>query len=144
MNIIFFIIFTITNFLLIFKVNQRFKPKVTAIAYGISFIVVPILMLASAYLLRIFKVANGNVAEQLYINVVFTLMVIIFLNLFLLLSDVMVNGLLNFQERHNTANINSNPIKFALNNKLNIKSFCRILFFLGSILGFYGIWLAKK
>jgi len=144
MRIIFFILFTITNFLLIFKVNPRFKPKVTAISYGISFIVVPIVMLSSAYLMNIFKVALSTESQQIYIDVVFNLMIIIFLNLFLLLADVMVNGLLNFHEKHNAANIGRNPIKFALDNKSNIKTFYRVAFFLGSVLGFYGIWLAKK
>jgi len=144
MRIIFFILFTITNFLLIFKVNPRFKPKVNAISYGISFIVVPILMLSSAYLLKILRVVMNKQSQQLFIDAFFTLMIIIFLNLFLLLADVMVNGLLNFHEKHNAENIDKNPIKLALNNKSGIKSFYRVMFFLGSVLGFYGIWLAKK
>ena len=144
MRIIFFILFTITNFLLIFKVNPRFKPKVIAIAYGISFIVVPILMLSSAYLLNIFKVFMSEKSQKLYIDAFFTLMIIIFLNLFFLLADVMVNGALNFHEKHNAENIDKNPIKLALNNKSGIKSFYRLMFFFGSVLGFYGIWLAKK
>ena len=144
MRVVFFILFTITNCLLIFKVNPRFKPKVVAISYSISFIVVPILMLSSAYLLKILKVVMNKQSQQLFIDAFFTLMIIIFLNLFLLLADLMVNGVLNFHEKHNAENIDRNPIKLALNNKSRIKSFYRVMFFLGSVLGFYGIWLAKK
>jgi len=144
MKIFLFIFFITLNSLLIFKVNPIYKPKTTAIAYGISFVAVPLLMLASAYLQVIFKISMSDAADQILINVVFSLMIVILMNLFILLSDVIVNTLLNFQEKHNGANLDRNPVKFALYNKEGVKSFYRIAFFLGSVLAYYGIWIAKK
>jgi len=139
-----FIFFIIFNFCLIFKINQLFKPKTTAIAYGVSLIAVPLLSLAVAYVIKRIKGNITNDFQSIYIDIVTTLMIIIFLNLIVLLADSMVNKLLHFQETNNTANIGTNPVKFALHNKSGVQSFYKIAFFLGSILIFYGIWLGKK
>lgn len=144
MKIFFFILFIIINFILIFRVNQQFKPKTAAIAYGISFVVVPILMLAAAYLIRIFNFNADKEFQDLGIALVSTLMMMILLNLVLLFADAMVDKLLNFQETKNQMNTGRNPVLFGLNNRPGIKSFYRIAFFLGSILMFYGIWLGEK
>lgn len=144
MRTLFFIFFIIVTFLLIFKVNQLFKPKITAISYGISLIAVPILMLAGIYLLRLLNFNADKQFQEIYFAVLFTLMVIILLNLVVLFADAMTNKLLHFQETENTSSTDRNPVKFALDNKSGIKIIYRIVFFAGSILMFYGIWLGKK
>lgn len=144
MRTFFFIIFIIINFILIFKANQFFKPKTAAISYGISLAAVPILMLAGIYLLRMFNFHADQKFQDIYFAVLFTLIVMILLNLVVLFADAMTHKLMHFQETENTANTGKNPIRFALDNQSGIKVMYRIVFFAGSILMFYGIWLGKK
>lgn len=144
MNTFFFLLFTIINFLLVFKVNQLFEARNAFITYGVSLFAVPIIIFGIIYLLRLINFHADIDFKQNLIAIMSTIMMMILLNIVVLFSDVMTNKLLNFQEKNNTANINKNPVRFALDNKNTIKSFYKIFFFIASIVIFYGIWLGKK
>jgi hypothetical protein len=118
--------------------------KTLMIAYGISLVTVPWLMLGLAYLLNLLKIPFIIDSQDLFIDFVFALMVMILLNLGILMSDVIVNVLLNFQQKNNAENIGRSPIRFALENRSGIKFIYKVVFCLLSIMMFYAIWLAKK
>lgn len=144
MKTLFFILFTLTNFLLIFKVNDLLKPKSAAICYGISLVAFPILMLAGIYLLRALDFHADQQFQDIYFGVMFSLAVMMMLNLIVISADAMHRKLFHFQETENTLNAGKNPIRFALENKPGIKMIYRTAFFVGSIFIFYGIWLSNK
>ncbi len=144
MKTLFFMLFIIINFILIFKVNDSLKPKAAAISYGISLLAVPILMLAGIYLLRVVDFHADQHFQDIYFAVMFSLVVMILLNLVVISADAMTRKLFHFHETENTVNAGRNPIRFALENKSGINVMYKIAFFVGSILMFYGIWLGKK
>jgi len=143
MKTLFFILFIIINFLLIFKVNNLLKPKAAAVSYGISLVIVPVLMLAGIYLLRLLDFHADQQFQDIYFALMFSLVVMILLNLVVISAEAMIRKLFHFQETENAVNAAINPVRFALKNKSGIKAVNRAVFFVGSILIFYGIWLSN-
>ncbi|MCX2585650.1 hypothetical protein [Pedobacter sp. MR22-3] len=144
MKTLFFILCIIINFILIFKVNNLLKPKTAAISYAISLLIVPVLMLAGVYLLRLLDFQADQQFQDIYFAVMLSLVVMMLQNLVMISAEVMTRKLFHFQETENAVNTSRNLIRFALNNKSGIKLMYRTVFFVGSILMFYGIWLGKK
>ena len=56
------------NFILIFKVNNLLKPKAAAISYAISLLIIPMLMLAGVYLLRILDLHADQQFKDIYLQ----------------------------------------------------------------------------
>lgn len=133
----------ISNFILIFKVNEVLKPKAAAISYGITLVIVPVLMIAGIYLLRVIDFRADQQFQDNYFAVLFSLVVMMLLNLVVVSADAMTRKLFHFQEAENTVNAVRNPVRFALENKPGIKVIYRTVFFVGSSVVFYGIWLSK-
>ena len=144
MRTFFFILFIILNCILIFKVNQYFRPKTAAITYGISLVAIPLLMLAGIYVLRLLNFHADKQFQDIYFAVMLSFTVLLLLNLVVLLADVVAHKLIDFQETTNTANTDKNPVRFARGNQSGIQLMYRLFFFACSILMFYGIWLGKK
>ncbi len=144
MNILFFIFFISINLILIFKVNDLLNVKIAFTSYGISLVAVPMLMLAGIYLLRFVEFHADIHFQDIYFDVMFSLVVLVLLNLIDISANIMMHKLFQFQEVGNRVDIVRNPTRLLLKNRQRIKVIYRIAFFMGSILMFYGIWLDEK
>ena len=117
------------NFILIFKVNNLLKPKAAAISYAISLLIIPMLMLAGVYLLRLLDFHADQQFQDIYFSVMFSLVVMMLQNLVLISAEAMTSKLFHFKETESAVNTGRNPVRFALNNKSGIKLLYRTAFF---------------
>ena len=143
MRWIFFIIFVVLFYSILFVIKMD-KIKVLKFC-GIGFIATPIiLILISVVVMFTFKIL-GKIEIVRNLNVFFSSLTIssmtfCILTLFNMLPPVLIDILLGLHRQYNSANMNRNPIKFVVNNKLKIQSCFSYLIFAGSIPVFYGIW----
>jgi uncharacterized membrane protein SpoIIM required for sporulation len=56
----------------------------------------------------------------------------------------MVDSIVEFHQKNNETNVGRQPIKFFIVNQINLKQVATIIWFLGSVLMLYGIWLVDQ
>jgi len=147
MRWIFFIIFVVLFFRIVFIVKMD-KMKVLKL-YSIGFIAIPIILILISMLVVYVCKTLGKMAvlENLrvfFITFTFSLMTFCFLALSNLLPPLMVDFVIGFHKRYNSANMNRQPLKFFVQNESKIKSGFSYSIFIGSILIFYAIWFKLK
>lgn len=151
MKILFFILSVALYYFVSFKVLLIYPKRKLCIYLGSSLILIPIVIIILGFFLFVLVKYSGGTEfiasfiRDFLIQLLMSLLVISFVNLFILIvADSMIDYLTMFHQKHNTANLNKNPVKFVLANKEKIKMAYKIFFMLGACLGFYGIWLDSK
>lgn len=148
MNILFFILSVALFYFVSFKLPPNYPKRKLCIYLGSSLILIPVaFLLINIILFALVKYTGQTELTALFIRdflikLTMSLLTISLVNLAsLIVADLMIDYLIMFHQKYNTANLNKNPIKLALANKEKIKMAYKIFFMLGACLGFYGIWL---
>jgi hypothetical protein len=140
MKILIYLFFVAICFVLLFFLNNSMTRKQGFTLYGASLVLLPILALAFMAILKVSGFQPGPDFKGFFFAILMSLATLILVSLIVLIGDLILASLTGFQEQHNSANLNRQPVSFALKNKNNIMLFYRGLFFLGSCLGLYGVW----
>jgi len=142
---IFFLAFIALLFCVLFVIKM--ERKKVLLVYGIGLVAVPVLLVLIALLVMSVCKALGSSGELFEaFRVFFTTFTISSMALCLAalackaLWPFMVEAIIGFHKRYNTANLGRQPLSFAARNEAKIKAAVSYPFFLGSLLVFWAIW----
>jgi len=144
MKIVCWLAFIIANFWLLFVFTTKFE-RANVIKVAIA--LVPALFLLAVVVMLLMKVAGLRPDENvknIFFSTLMALVVLVMINLFNQLFFYMLDTVLAFHQKNNSANLERQPLKFFIENQMNIKRAATIIWFLGSTIMFYGIWLGDK
>ncbi|MBS7566755.1 hypothetical protein KHS38_20285 [Mucilaginibacter sp. Bleaf8] len=100
--------------------------------------------MAIILLIGVTKLPTGDIFEFFFFSSIFALLVVLMINLVNQFFFYMVDTVVSFHQKNNTANLDRQPVKFLVSNQDTLKRAATIIWFLGSALMLYGIWLGKK
>lgn len=144
MKISLFIIFVLLCILLATKKPEDAAKlkylKLYGIAIPVALVVAVLVMLA----IKALGIRPGEGTRELFFQILMSVLAILLMNVMTLVADYLIDLLLKFQIDNNAQNIDRFPVRFWAKHKTTIKSAVRILFFLGTVLMLYGLWLGKK
>jgi len=139
MKIVLFLVFVILNYVMLFIVIPKISPNKSLKTLGIILgCLILCAMILSAFLKPINDI-NSNIIFMLYVSII----IIIGINIANLLSHMLVNYIIYFHEKFNTANIDKNPIKFLIEKRENIKKAFTIIWFILATVILAGNWFGK-
>ena len=144
MRIICWLIFIITNFCILFVFTPKFERANVIKVFGA---LVPALIVLAVLVMLLMKMVGLRPdahVKEIFFSTLMALVVLVMINLFNQLFFRMVDEVLAFHQKNNSANLGRQPLKFMIQNQMNIKRAATIIWFLGSTLMFYGIWLGDK
>ena len=141
-------ILTIVALFIVFFIVKMERGKIVKLC-GIGLIATPIIIISvDVLILYVLKLLGKteimqDIGEYSKI-LIMVLMGFCFVNLGNLCASLLVDFVLEFHKRYNRANLNREPLKFAVNNQSVISNIFTWIFFISSILVFYGIWFLTK
>jgi hypothetical protein len=108
---------------------------------------IPVIIVASivvALIIKLFGFTLNYAAGNAFIAAVLSVIIISVINLFNQLFHFMVDSVVGFHQKNNAANLNRQPVKFFVSNQTTFKRVATVIWFLGSALMLYGLWLGPK
>ncbi len=150
MNFIFYIAFVALFYFCMFKLPAYCSYTKLIILYVGLMLGSTVIFILSPFVVYFYtEITNSQIddrfIEQISIKLFMAFLSVGFYNLCVLLFvDNLVDLLTGFHEKYNTANLDKNPVKFAIKNKDKIKLAYRIFLMIGALLIFYGIWFKME
>jgi hypothetical protein len=134
-------------FIELFVIKMEKKKKL--LFFSIGTIAVPIILtMVYAIVMFVFKILGKiEIVSNLdlyFITLTMSSVTFCILTLFDLLPPFFIDVILEFHKRFNSVNLDKNPVKFVINNKLKIQTAFSYLIFISSILVFYAILFKLK
>ena len=144
MKYLMFVLFAVVNLVIILKVPDGLA-KLKVLKYlGLA---IPLTLVVATLIMLLLKVLNYTPELQFkntFFSVLMSVLTILLLNCMIIIGVYMLDRMIGFHQVHNANNLDRFPVSFVSKNHINIKTGIKVLFFLGSLLMFYGIWLGKK
>lgn len=142
-DILLFIFFVCVFVYSLGKILNRYSRKKVLLVGIVAFVSVSALYVAFA-LLILLLCKNSNVSPQIiqsyFLKAYLSLVVLILINIFIALSNIMISGIVGFHEEHNVPNIKKQPVKFAVKNKKPITNIYKYFFIIGGCVMLFIIW----
>lgn len=144
MKILFFILFASINLGLTLKTwdqTARIKHlKLLGLGIPVTFVIAILVMLA----IRLMNIRPHDNLKGIFFSIVMSILTILLLNIMVITASYLIDHLVKFHQEQNASNVQRLPVSFLLKNQVIIKNVFKVLFFMGSLLMFYGLWIAKK
>lgn len=144
MKIFCWLLFVGINFWLLFFLTKKFERSFLLKTFALGIPVLFVTAVAIILLMAATKLKPGDSFEFFFISSMFALLVLIMINLANQFFFFMIDSVVSFHQKNNAANIERQPVKFLISNQDALKRISTIIWFLGSALMLYGIWLGKK
>lgn len=144
MKIIFFIIFAAINLALVLKSPEGAAKLKYLKFYGLGIPATFVLAVVVMLLMKAMNMRPDESLKNLFMALLMSILMVLMLNIMVIASSYLVDFLLKFQTSQNAANAGRFPVSFVSRNQDTIKQVFKWLFFSGSLLMLYGLWLAKK
>ena len=143
LKLILYIAFILAHGFLLYKLPLLYPRKKLFQILGIGLAASFMLLILGFCLLLLIRINNPNIDiyESQTINFFMGIISLFFFSLFIhfFLEVIFDKVLIGFHKKHNTDNLDKNPLKFFLNNSNKIKNAYKIVFFLGGFLIYYGV-----
>lgn len=144
MKVIGWLFFVALNFWLLFFYSKTFERPVLIRRFIWAIPVVIVVSIVVALIIRLCGFTLDYAAGNAFITAVFSFIIIFMINLFNQIFHYMVDTVVAFHQKNNAANLNRQPIKFFITNQTTLKRVATVIWFSGSALMLYGVWLGKK
>ena len=131
------------NFYILFVLSKKFDRPLLLKVFPALVPIVLIVWLLIGFVMWLMHVHLSLNSRELFISIVMSIVIILLNNFANQVFLFMVDSIINFHQKNNINNISKQPIKFIIVNQSNIKAAATTLWFLGSVLMLYGIWLGK-
>jgi len=144
MKIIFYLAFAAINLLLILRIpDGAAKMKyLKFLGWGIpiTFVTAILVMLA----MKIIGMRPDDPFKNIFFGIILSILTILLTNIIIIAADHIIDMQLKFHTTCNAVNSDRFPVRFLVKNEQVIRNGVRVIFFLGSLLMLYGIWLRKR
>ncbi|MGY4385184.1 amino acid transporter [Pedobacter sp. UYP24] len=129
------------NGYLLFFASKKYERPFLLKAFPALIPVIIILFLGLGLVVKLLHIPMKYVTSERLISAMMSLIVISMINFANQFSFYMVDAIINFHQKNNAANVGRQPIKFFIDHQIRLKQFATVIWFLGSALMLYGIWL---
>jgi hypothetical protein len=143
MKIICWLIFISFNSLIMFVLIKKFERAFLMKFFPACVPVILIVSILPMVIRWLLHISSGQVFRFYFLSIVFSLIIICLTNFANQVFFYMLDEVLSFHRQNNTANLNRQPIKFFIEHQSGLRLTSTIVWFLGSSLMLYGIWLGK-
>jgi len=143
MRILIWLLLAALNFYILFVLSKKFDRPLLLKVFPALVPIVLIVWLLIGFVMWLMHVHLSLNSRELFISIVMSIVIILLNNFANQVFLFMVDSIINFHQKNNINNISKQPIKFIIVNQSNIKAAATTLWFLGSVLMLYGIWLGK-
>jgi len=134
-------LFICLNGYCLFLLYKKYARPVLMKAFPVSIPVTIVLIFGLGFLFKLLRIPMTYHIGQILISAMMSLIVIAMINFANQLFSYMVDLVVAFHQKNNVANIGRQPIKFFIVNQVVLKQGATVIWFLGSALMLYGIWL---
>ena len=132
------------NFWLLFFYTRNIERQILIRRFIWAIPVIIVVSIAVALIIRLCGFTLNYDAGNAFIAAVLSLIIIAMINLFNQLFHFMIDSVVGFHQKNNAVNLNRQPIKFFVSNQAILKRAATVIWFLGSALMLYGVWLGPK
>ncbi|MBC6112787.1 hypothetical protein H7U22_20380 [Pedobacter sp. CCM 8938] len=103
--------------------------------------IVIVLFFGFGFALKLLHIQMNFVTSETLISAMMSLIVISLINFVNQFFSYIVDLVVTFHQKKNAANLGRHPIKFFVDNQIMLKRVTTLIWFFGSALMLYGIWL---
>lgn len=144
MRYLLFIILNCLNFYLLFFFSKKFERSFLLKVFPALIPIVVVLFFAFGFVLKLSHFQMNFITSQALLSAMMSLIVISLLNFVNQFFSYMVDSIVAFHQKNNASNLGRQPIKFFIENQTKLKQVASVIWFLGSVLILYGIWLGDQ
>jgi hypothetical protein len=144
MKIILWLLFVSLNLWLLFVLSKKIDRPVLIKGFILLMPAVIVIWLLIALSCRVLGFIPAAGFFDIFMAAFMSFMIIAMINIFNQLFYYMLDAVNSFHQKNNAGNLNRQPIKFFIDNQTMLKRAASIIWFLGSALMLYGVWLGKK
>lgn len=141
MRYILFAILICLNFYLLTFFSKKFDRPFLLKLFPAMIPIIIAFFFGIGFALKMLHIRMNFVASQALISAMMSLIVISMINFADQLFSYILDSVIKFHETNNAANLGRQPIKFFIDNQVHLKQAASAIWFLGSVLMLYGIWL---
>ena len=143
MKVLLYLMFIIIYGFLLFKLPAIYPKKKVLLISGLGIFIAFLILILGYFVFLLIASKNSNllIYEKQVINIFMGIISLFFFSFFvhLFVETILENILIKFHQVNNSENLESNPIKFVIDNVQKIKMVIKTIFFLGGFLVYYGI-----
>lgn len=129
------------NFYLLFYFSKKFERPFLLKLFPAMIPVVIIIFFGIGFVLKLAHIQMNFITSQALISAMMSLIVISIINFTNQFFSYMVDSIIEFHQKNNANNLGKQPIKFFIDHQIKLKQVTSVIWFLGSVLMLYGIWL---
>jgi amino acid transporter len=143
MRYLLFVILIFLNGFVLFFLSKKYDRPFLLKAFPVLIPIIIAFFFALGFIIKLLHLQMDFNTSQVLISAMMSLIVIALINFANQLFFFMVDSIVEFHKKNNAANINRQPIKFFIVNQIKLKHVATLIWFLGSALMLYGIWLGE-
>lgn len=144
MRYLLFVVLNCLNFYLLFCFSKKFERSLLLKLFPALIPIVVILFFALGFVLKLSHGQMNFKTSQALISAMMSLIVISVINFINQFFSYMVDSIAGFHRKNNANNLGRQPVKFLIDHQTNLKVAASVIWFLGTALMLYGIWLADQ
>lgn len=144
MKILCWLLFVALNGYLLFIFAKKFERAYLMKLFAAGVPVVIVSFVVFALLIRLLGLHPNYVITFYAISTMMSLNLICLINFINQFSHYMLQHVIQFHQQHNAANVHRQPIKFFVDNQHTMMRVATVIWFLGSALMLYGVWLGDR
>jgi hypothetical protein len=143
MKILCWLLFVALNGYLLFYFAKKFERAYLIKLFAGCVPVVMVLFVITALVIKLLGFHPDLVFKFYIISIMMSLIAVCLINFVNQVFHGMVRQVIQFHQQHNAANVHRQPIKFFVDNQHTIMRVATVIWFLGSALMLYGVWLGQ-
>jgi hypothetical protein len=144
MKILCWLLFVGLNGYLLFVFAKKFERAYLIKLFLAGVPVVMVSFVVFALTIRLLGLHPNYVFKFYALSILMSLVALCMINFINPVFHYMVQHVLEFHQQHNAANLHRQPIKFFTDNQHTIMGVATVIWFLGSALMLYGVWLGER
>jgi hypothetical protein len=144
MKYLMFLLFAAINLILVLKIPEgqdKLKMlKLTGLAIPVSLILAILVMLV----IKAIGLVPGEQTKNMFFSVLMSVLTALVQVSIIIIGMFMIEKMLGFHQVYNSQNTDRLPVEFVVRNQQLIIYILKSLFFAGSLIMLYGLWVDKK
>jgi amino acid transporter len=144
MRYLLFVIMICLNGFVLFYLSKKYERPFLLKAFPVSVPVIIVAFFVLGFIMKLLHLTMTFNLSQALISAMMSLIVIAMINFANQAFSYMVDVVIEFHRKNNADNLGRQPIKFFIDNQTRLKQVATVIWFLGSALMLYGIWLGEQ
>ncbi len=135
------VLFIGLNGFILFFLSKKYKRSFLLKAFPALIPIVIVLGFVLGFIMKLLHIPMNFNTSQAFLSAMMSLIIISMINFVNQFFFYMVDSVVAFHQKNNVDNVGRQPIKFFIVHQIRLKQIATVIWFLGSALMLYGIWL---